>query len=166
MIRFLRFFTPVLLLITLDAPLFSQSLAPTVIATDGGFSTALSGTLSWTLGEPVSETFTNTNNILTQGFHQPDILLVSTAGPKFVLNPIVYPNPARSVIFIDLSQLPKGEYSIELFDLLGKKITDRIYQGGLITPLSLQVADLANGLYLLTISTSDFNQSFKVIKAN
>jgi hypothetical protein len=49
----------------------SQSLSPTVIASSGGYSTGTDVSLSWTLGEIATETFSNGNYILTQGFQQP-----------------------------------------------------------------------------------------------
>jgi len=48
-----------------------QSLSPTVIATSGNYSTGAGVSLSWTLGEIVSETLINGAYILTQGFQQP-----------------------------------------------------------------------------------------------
>jgi len=42
-----------------------------VIATSGGYYEGNNISLSWTLGEPVVETFTSGNIVLTQGFQQP-----------------------------------------------------------------------------------------------
>lgn len=49
----------------------SQSLSPTVIASSGGYFTGTGASLSWTLGEIATETFSNGSYILTQGFQQP-----------------------------------------------------------------------------------------------
>jgi hypothetical protein len=49
----------------------AQSLSPTVIATAGDYSTASGVSLSWTLGEIATETYTNGGYYLTQGFQQP-----------------------------------------------------------------------------------------------
>jgi hypothetical protein len=48
-----------------------QTLTPEVISSSGGYFDNTNASLSWTLGEPVIETLTETNAILTQGFHQP-----------------------------------------------------------------------------------------------
>ena len=45
--------------------------AQQVVATSGGYFEGENVTLSWTLGEPVVETFTGNNVVLTQGFQQP-----------------------------------------------------------------------------------------------
>ena len=49
----------------------AQSLSPVVIAASGGYSTAGGFSLSWTLGETATETFSNGGYILIQGFQQP-----------------------------------------------------------------------------------------------
>lgn len=51
--------------------LASQSNAQQVIATSGGYYENENISLSWTVGEPVIETFTGSEVILTQGFQQP-----------------------------------------------------------------------------------------------
>lgn len=48
-----------------------QAKAQQVVASSGGYYETENLTLSWTFGEPVTETFTGGNVILTQGFQQP-----------------------------------------------------------------------------------------------
>jgi hypothetical protein len=48
-----------------------QTNAQQVIASAGGYSVGETVSLSWTLGEPVTETFSGGGIILTQGFQQP-----------------------------------------------------------------------------------------------
>ncbi|QQS30849.1 MAG: hypothetical protein IPM47_07970 [Sphingobacteriales bacterium] len=52
---------------------FAQSLSPQVVASGGGYGTGGGYTLSYTVGEPVIATLSGGSNILTQGFHQPDL---------------------------------------------------------------------------------------------
>jgi hypothetical protein len=49
----------------------AQSLSSSVVATAGDYSSSASASLSWTLGEIATETFSNGGYILTQGFQQP-----------------------------------------------------------------------------------------------
>lgn len=49
----------------------TQSLSPSVIASSGDYSTGTDVSLSWTLGEIATETFSNGGFTLTQGFQQP-----------------------------------------------------------------------------------------------
>ncbi len=51
--------------------LSGQSLSPEVISTSGDYFENTNASLSWTLGETVTETFANGNIFLTQGFQQP-----------------------------------------------------------------------------------------------
>ncbi|MBN1339430.1 MAG: hypothetical protein JXA03_08905 [Bacteroidales bacterium] len=48
-----------------------QTVQPQVIASSGDYFGCASASLSWTLGEPVTETFSNGGILLTQGFQQP-----------------------------------------------------------------------------------------------
>jgi len=49
----------------------AQITSPEVISSSGAYFSNTSGSMSWTLGETVTETFSNGSNILTQGFQQP-----------------------------------------------------------------------------------------------
>jgi hypothetical protein len=142
---------------------FSQSLQPTVIASDGGFATLTSGTISWTLGETVTETFSSSSNYLTQGFQQPSLVLMNSVGTTGPGKALIYPNPATELITIDLHYLPLALYTIELTDLLGNKISYMSGQNSAV--FTFPLSDIANGVYLLTVSSPGFLQSYKVIKS-
>jgi hypothetical protein len=64
-ILILVFFLP------LTSGIYSQSLIPHVVTPAGGYFESGTTSVSWTLGEPLTEAFTNNNRILTQGFQQP-----------------------------------------------------------------------------------------------
>jgi len=49
----------------------AQSLSPEVIASSGDYYENANASLSWTLGEIATETYSGGSNILTQGFQQP-----------------------------------------------------------------------------------------------
>lgn len=57
----------------IPAFLCAQSVSPEVISSSGDYFEGSNGSLSWTLGEIATETFSNGNNILTQGFQQPNM---------------------------------------------------------------------------------------------
>ena len=50
----------------------AQSLARTVIGSQGGYYSSSTLSVAWTVGEVMSETYAPSNYFLTQGFHQPD----------------------------------------------------------------------------------------------
>ncbi|MEZ5082109.1 MAG: hypothetical protein R2750_01450 [Bacteroidales bacterium] len=51
--------------------IYAQSVSPEVISSAGDYYEGTNVSLSWTLGEIATETYTNGNVILTQGFQQP-----------------------------------------------------------------------------------------------
>lgn len=59
------------------APGFSQSIERYVVASSGDHFIAGNISLSWTLGELATETWSAGNVILTEGFQQPDVIEVS-----------------------------------------------------------------------------------------
>lgn len=64
----------------------AQSVSPEVISSSGDYYEGVNASLSWTLGEIATETFTAGNVILTQGFQQP--ITVAIAGIE--LDVLVY----------------------------------------------------------------------------
>ncbi|MCD4697206.1 MAG: hypothetical protein K8S16_13295 [Bacteroidales bacterium] len=59
-----------ILLFGLTATLSAQSISSEVISASGDYFVNTNASLSWTLGEPITETFANGNIVLTQGFQQ------------------------------------------------------------------------------------------------
>ncbi|MDP3929972.1 MAG: gliding motility-associated C-terminal domain-containing protein [Bacteroidota bacterium] len=54
----------------------AQSFAREVIGSAGTFATSAYGSMEWTVGEVMTETYASNGNFFTQGFHQPSILEV------------------------------------------------------------------------------------------
>lgn len=53
---------------------YSQRLSQEVYSSAGGFLLSKNYQISWTIGEVIIDSYFSTNNILTQGFHQPSDL--------------------------------------------------------------------------------------------
>ena len=51
---------------------YAQSLARSVIGSQGDYFSSPTVSVAWTVGEVMSETYAPSNYFLTQGFHQPD----------------------------------------------------------------------------------------------
>ena len=51
----------------------AQSTSPEVFSSGGGSGTSPTAKLSWTIGEPVTETAVDPSGTLTQGFQQPEV---------------------------------------------------------------------------------------------
>jgi len=136
---------------------FSQELSREIIASDGDFQQNTSGSISFTIGETVVETFANTQNILTQGFQQYDQIKfliygkVRYAGKANAGNPVSTPpsyNPAIydiNKVIVILKTTSGEELSRDTSDALG----------------NYQFTNVPNGSYLLSYDkyTADSMQS-------
>ncbi len=135
----------------------AQSVTPEVISGAGGNFQSATHQISWTLGETVIETFNTAGNILTQGFHQPEILL--TGLPDYEGNSgeiTAFPNPVRDRLSINFEGLPKGIYTLYISDIRGRRLSQQ-----LITldsgqqQVSLDVAGLSEATYMLEVYKKD-----------
>ena len=121
--RFINLIFSVISLIAVNAQ--NPSLSREVIAAGGDFFVSPVGSLSWTLGETVIETFESNaiNIILTQGFQQPDELPVGirqlSSGNVFVN---LYPNPSVHFVRLDIKHDSNSKIRVELVDILGRTI--------------------------------------------
>lgn len=136
-----------LLLFATSPGLFSQSLAPTVVATAGGYGQDSVNTLSWTVGEMAAATLPNDTFMLTQGFQQhfPTIVSVFELDGR-MLEMRVFPNPFRDVITVELQE--NFPHRVVLTNMVGQTLLtldstnaqDSIYPG-----------NLPPGVYCLTV---------------
>ena len=145
----------IIIITLLSVAVRAQTLSPTVISSTGGFSSNSSGSLSYTTGEmTMVQTFSANNNILTQGFQQPNDVTVglldlnTEEAGQFVL----YPNPAIDNLYYGFRFPESGRVEIALFNVLGQRISG-IYNGNYQNGKTVEqtnVSDLAPGLYFLT----------------
>jgi len=99
--------------------------AQEVITTSGGYGETTTGSLSWTIGEPVIETVSNSNNSLTQGFQQASYSVTGIKKSEDLSFQIkVFPNPASDLLNVAFITKEKPSVLIELFDLNGKILFD------------------------------------------
>lgn len=66
----------------------------------------------------------------------------------------VYPNPAHEQIWIEFAQVIEERHTISLVDMRGKILNQQVLPAGRAKH-SIQVADLASGMYYLTIQSAD-----------
>jgi hypothetical protein len=140
--------------------------AQEVISTAGMSAENAGYQLSWTVGEPVVETFTSDASTLTQGFQQSKLTVTAieqlTIG-EFELK--VYPNPFNDEISIEtLKNEQSLEINLVLYDVTGKLL--------LQSKISNQIEKIAlqhypSGNYLLQFFSEKMIplQTFKVVKA-
>lgn len=153
----------------------SQSINNDVLASSGAYSSDVNNSIAWTIGEPVSETHNNSNNSLTQGFHQTGVGW-GTISVKEISSDnsiLIYPNPLRDELNIEFSKT--DNYTIEIFDITGQlvyksqisNLSHGLAQsttGGLSSQISL--GNYSTGIYLLNVKSENKLQSFRINKIN
>ena len=151
--------------------LFAQSISPQVIGSTGTFATTGSYSLSYTVGEVATATLTGTNNIITQGFQQPnDVYTGLQSINEPALNAQLYPNPATTEINLVINSTTNDTYKVELVDLLGRvllqPLTTQIDKGAYHYVFNVQ--SLPASMYFITIkgNSSAAIHSFKFNKIN
>jgi hypothetical protein len=137
--------------------------AQEVISSSGSSFQNSTNQLSWTIGEPVIETFSAGQSVITQGFQQSKLTV--TAIDQITENLYglkVYPNPVSSELTIEVSDVKK--FNLSLFDLNGKLLIQKEVEK------SVETVDMLNfipGSYFLTVCSGSGKhlQTFKVIKS-
>ena len=123
--------------------------------------------LSWTIGEPITETFSNSTWILTQGFHQ-SWQSQGTIGQEpyehSQLTVKVYPNPVRELLSVSLG----NNYSsllLDIYDISGRLIRHQ-ESAPKQSVVTFPIRWLSAGSYLLRITTADYsiNESYRLQK--
>lgn len=145
---------------------FAQARDHYVIAAQGGSGTSPTLSIDWTLGELATESVYTTNQMFTQGFHQPFIQVnevishsnqISTRGsiakgPDFTIS--VAPNPTSSTLTVKVNGLNDQDVHVFISDGTGKRLLSETIAMGSGTA-HLSIGDLATGLYILSCYSND-----------
>jgi hypothetical protein len=147
------------------ACLNAQAATPEVIASAGDHYTFPSGSIAWTIGEPVSDTYAGNNFIITKGFHQPiEISLISVPENEQQQSLYVYPNPAFDKIILSFQGMNPGDYTIEMTDAAGKQAYNSLQAINSINiKQEIDLSSFARGIYILKISSQQ-NNVFRFLK--
>lgn len=147
---------------------FAQFSKHDVIATSGEFFSNSSHSISWTLGECTTETFTATENTLTQGFQQ-SVYLITSIDDLTIEGITVkaYPNPVSDLINISVKTEDgiQKQVLVRLYDSQGKNLLSDKFSTDLI---QLDMSQYSGGFYLLKLANQDNQiiQNFKIQKIN
>ena len=139
-------------------------LAPTVIASAGGYGASDNITLSWTLGELAVTTLQQGDLILTQGFQQSMLGEVDAVNlPEVDWEIVAYPNPVKDELKIQFNMQEPNDFWIEIQDVTGRIMSQKQYKEvfpGDILPVNMSV--FKYGVYFFRIYTPD-RQEMRVI---
>ena len=135
----------------LSACLFvsAQDADQNVVATGGDYFSNASGSVSWTLGEVLTETYTE-GNTLSQGFQQVALTVTTLIDPvQLSYSLSVYPNPTSQHLVIESDE---ESLSYVLYNISGQAVLNGNIHAATQT---LDLSALANGTYILKINNTE-----------
>jgi hypothetical protein len=151
-------FTSVVLMLS------AQAQNHEVIAASGDSYDNGTYTLSWTLGEVVSETMGNSTITLTQGFQQPSLVITSIEDVEnSQLEVTAYPNPTLNILYMEIMEDDYNEYTFELYNLEGTLLMN---QNIVNKTEELNLTGYASAQYILILKNKSgvAIKSFKIMK--
>jgi hypothetical protein len=134
------------------------------ISTAGGKATGSGGSSTYTIGQLVYTTQTESNGSISQGVQQAyEFQTLSNQELTIVnLKASMYPNPTSNHVTVRISDSALKDFKYTLFDLGGKTITNRVIR---TVKTKVDMHHLAIGIYLLKISKKQqVLKTFRIIK--
>lgn len=134
-----------------------------IITSSGDYFTTVNGSLSVTIGEPITETFVGGANILTQGFQQSRLKVLGIyESPETDFDITVFPNPVQDKLTVKIGKFTHEQFSYKLFDLQGKMLDHHDFEPP-ETLISFQ--NLVPSVYFLRIYSFDtLSGTYKIVK--
>jgi hypothetical protein len=166
-VYFLKSLLPGLLLLCLLNVSDAQDIYPKIISPSGRSFDGNNIHLDWTLGEVVISTIENPSFIISQGMHQPDIVITSIDRlPKESGSVQLYPNPTSKYLDIVIHQNNNKKIKVTMIGTDGKMVLEKYYNGLNITDRYSMVG-FPSGTYFLTINfIHNSQQIFQIIKTD
>ena len=156
----------IIILVLSFSNIFSQTLSPEIITTSGCYYTNPYASLSVTIGEPITETISDSAIILTQGFQQSSYVITvieEILSDNFKVK--VYPNPATDYINIDFNTKDNYDFLIQLSDANGKiLLKENVQSESFSKKINLNI--YATGTYFLRLTSEkgNFSKTYKIVK--
>jgi hypothetical protein len=144
----------------LSISMIAQTLSPQVISSSGGFYTGASATLSVTVAEmTMVQTFSQPNNILTQGFQQPEQFTTGIQENELTIGDVsIYPNPTNGQFVVDYNATSGGDYLVRIFNMTGQVVFSQSYSAGAgQNSIHIDMSHYRQGIYLLEMSDINLN---------
>lgn len=139
--------------------------AQQVVTTSGGNATGTGGTASYTVGQIVYTTYSNSNGSVSQGVQQPYEISVVTGLEKakdINLSCSVYPNPTTDFLTLKVINYETENLSYRLYGVGGNLIETKKVT---VDETQISMANLISGIYILKIATGNKEvKTFKIVK--
>jgi hypothetical protein len=127
---------------------FSQSLENDVVSSSGESFSTNNIHLDWSIGEVCTESYTTNNIVVSQGFHQGNVLVATYLDnlKHQQLSVEVFPNPATNFISIQSDEIKNMK--LILLDGIGKVVhQQQIMSNNTV----IGISDLVSGIYFAKI---------------
>ncbi len=140
----------------------------TFFSTGGNYGNNGSLQLQSNIGELMSDTYTSGSSMISQGFVQPDLSLITIVVENPFVEAKAFPNPVLSQLTLELNLTEADGVVIDVYDIFGKKeaIDFTSNYSSLKSSFILNLEKLSSGIYFIRIGSqkNKFNKIFKVNK--
>lgn len=139
--------------------------AQEAIVTSGDDAAGSGGTVSYSVGQVVFQTYTGTNGSTVEGAQQPYEISVVTGIQEVKginLKVLAYPNPAADYLILQVKDIELSNLSYQLYDIRGKLLQNEKITGNVT---SIVMSNLASTTYFLKVTNGKKEiETFKIIK--
>jgi len=148
--------TILIFLLVIPSIAFAQDTLQTVVSSSGGDHKNEKLSISWTVGEVVTETLTSTTHSLSQGFQQGNLVvtrILENLPVDFQIK--AYPNPVSDILIIESKE---SGFEFQLINNEGKVLRNGIIHSNLD---EIDFSEYPPGIYYLQIEK---HKTHKIIK--
>ncbi|MEZ5197256.1 MAG: hypothetical protein R2764_12900 [Bacteroidales bacterium] len=144
-----------LVIVAFSTTLAAQSVSPEVVASSGDYYEGTNGSLSWTLGEIATETYSAGGVILTQGFQQPiNVMIAGIDLDVLVYLEGPYSGPEMSTDLNLAGELPLSQpYNTAPWNYSGTESVAAIPNPNVVDWVMVELRDAANAAVATTATT-------------
>ncbi len=141
---------------------YSQAISTELISSGGDSFSNSNYQISWSIGEPITATFSNDNYTITQGLFQENFTITTISDLTKNNNISIYPNPTSSIVYLESENIDFENYQYSIYDIFGRLLDKKQ-----ILKETEQINLVANkeGLYFIMVEANNkIIKSFKIIK--
>lgn len=154
----------IIILVFAGFTLYGQQISSDVIVSSGDNFTSSSGiSLSFSIGESVTETFSGSTVTLSQGFQQGYYEVIPLSINETIqVDMNVFPLPASDYITIELGEIGE-KYFAEIYDINGRTVLSEELTS---ESTNLNLMNFSTGTYILVVTDNKKNtlKSMQIIK--
>jgi hypothetical protein len=131
----------------------------------GGNASGSGGTVSYSVGQMVYNTYNGTNGSLAEGIQQAyeisELTLIEEhTGIYLIVS--AYPNPVKDYLILEIEGELKSEYFVSLYDINSKLLQNKKITGN---ETNMFIGNYKSGLYFVKVTENQKEiKSFKIIK--